>query len=107
MAARKIYNEGSTVVATVNHVGTDELPYVPVSIRYRVDSLSTKKQVLAWTAVETPSATVTLVIPAPLQVLDHTLSRDLRQIVVESTADDGKVTVKTIEYGVTNLQGVE
>lgn len=107
MAARKVYNEGASVVATVTHTDTDDEAFVPVTLRYRVDSLTRGEVVLEWTSVATPAASNVIAIPAALQVLDHDRLQDLRQIVVEATDTSGYTYVTTVEYAVRNLQGVE
>lgn len=78
----------------------------PTTVHYRVDCLSTKRQLLDWTSIAT-AANVTLPMTSTInEIQDNNSYSEIRQITVK--ADDGLSTQtigKTL-YRVQNLEGI-
>ena len=105
MAGRYEYNEGSAVQVAVAFYDDQDESFVPASARYRVDSLTSRENVVGWTAI-TAAATATITISGTLNTISAGYVRETRQIIVETTDDDGNKMVDTINYQLLNLLGI-
>jgi len=79
----------------------------PTTIHYRIDCLTTKRLILDWTAVGSPSTSNTIVITsAQNQILDDSFETETKQITIK--LDDGLSTqvIKPALWRVRNLQGI-
>lgn len=99
-------NEGATLLVVLEYRDDADAAFTPAEVRYRLDSLTTRENLVPWTSVSSLSTTNTIVITATLNTLAHTKSIDERQVVVETTDDDGYKAVDTFDYEITNLFGV-
>lgn len=100
-------NEGSTAYLTITLKDADGDLATPVSLRYRIDCLTTGQQVRDWTALSAASqVTVTLTI-ADNDVLAPTAnSEEVRRVTVEASYGDTDKTTAEFDYVVRNLSGV-
>jgi len=79
----------------------------PTTIHYRLDCLSTRREILDWTSVATPAASNTITITsAQNQILDDSFPIETKQVTIK--LDDGLSTqvIKAAQWKVRNLQGI-
>lgn len=98
--------EGSTLPVVLEYRDDADAAFTPSAVRYRLDSLTTKENLIGWTSLGSLSSTNTVVVSAALNTLTHRQPVDERQLVVEITDSDGYVAVDTFDYDVENLLGV-
>ena len=98
--------EGSTLPLLLEYRSDADAAFTPAAVRYRLDSLTTRENLIPWTSVSGVSTTNTIVVSAALNTLAHDRPLDERQMVVEITDGDGYKAVSTFDYDVENLFGV-
>jgi len=79
----------------------------PTTIHYRVDCLTTRREITDWTVVSSPSTSNEIIITSTEnQILDDSHLFETKQLTVK--ADDGLSTqvIKPIQWKVKNLQGI-
>ena len=103
-----IVPEETTFTATVYHrTRSTQAASTPTTIHYRVDCLTTKRQITDWTSVSSPAASNTIVITsAENQILDDSNAREKKQITIK--LDSGLTTqqIKPKQWTVENIQGI-
>ena len=105
MTVRKV-NEGTACYVTAKF-RNNGATVVPLSVRYRVECLTTRRTMLDWTDVS-PASSVTVTIPASLNVLNkQTNSRERRQVIFEANYGTDTAFTNARAYDVENLQGIE
>lgn len=104
--AVKSFNEGSAVTVTARF-RNDGSSVVPLTVRYRVDNRTSRQTVLDWTEAS-PASTVTITVPATLNVLANQRNKSER-FAVTFEANHGTATAFTNakQYDVQNLNGIE
>ena len=99
--------EETTFTVTTHHrTRSTKAGAIPTTIHYRVDCLTTKRQITDWTAVSTPAASNSIVITATEnQILEDGNNRETKQITIK--LDDGLTTqvMKPKRWIVENLLG--
>ena len=100
------YNEGQSFTATFKFFDSNYVPSSPTTLRYRIDCLTTRAQVLDWTTV-TPAATVSIsVSPDDNKIQNTNNKRERKQMVVQTNYGTSTQGVETKEWDILNLQGV-
>lgn len=99
-------NEGNTLIVTLEYRDKTDSAFTPTAVRYRLDSITMRNNLIGWTAVGSLSTTNTVVVSASINTLPHAKPLDERQLVVEMTDSDGYKAVDTLDYDVENLFGV-
>ena len=82
------------------------VPYIPASLRYRIDDLTNNSQVLDWTSIPAAAAVV-ITIPSELNeltVLSDTV--EIRQVLLEVTAPGGAIRYDPITYNLIKIYGL-
>ena len=80
----------------------------PTTIHYRVDCLSTGRQITDWTSVSSPAGSNTIVITSTEnKILDDSFNIETKQVTVK--VDDGLVTqvIKPATWKVRNVIGIQ
>jgi len=98
--------ETTFTVTTYHRTRATRAASTPTTIHYRVDCLSTKRQITDWTLVSTPAGSNTIVITATEnQILEDGHANETKQITIK--LDSGLTTqvMKTKTWKVTNIQG--
>jgi len=103
-----IYEETSfTLTAYFRNRATQEAS-IPTTIHYRVDCLSTKRQVTDWTLVSTPAANNTITITSSEnQILDDSNSLEVKQITIKVDSGLSTQAIKPAMWKVRNLLGIQ
>ncbi len=103
-----IVQEETTFTVTVyNRARSTKASSTPTTIHYRVDCLSTKRQITDWKSVSSPAASNTIVITAlENNILDDSHEWEKKQITIK--LDDGLTTqqIKPATWKVRNLLGI-
>ena len=79
----------------------------PTTIQYRVDCLTTKRQITDWTSIAVPDSSNTIVITSTEnQILDDANQWETKQLTVK--VDSGLTTqaIKPVRWKVQNLTGI-
>lgn len=80
-------------------------PFVPNTVRYRLDNPDTAIELIGWTDVA-PAATVTVIIPADAnRILNDTNAYESRTLTVQSDANTDSQLSQERTYRVQNLSG--
>jgi len=99
-----IVEEETTFTATIyNRTRPTMAVSIPTTIHYRVDCLSTKREITDWTSVSSPAASNTIVITADEnQILDNSFNIETKLL------DSGLSTqqIKPTTWKVRNLLGI-
>lgn len=101
-------NEGTTSYVTAVFKNKDGTAVAPDSAQYRVDCKTTGNQILAWTAIPTPTSTTEIEIDSTLNVIQDELNLSEEHVVtVEGTYGVGadKVTGK-FNFELFNMYGL-
>lgn len=103
-----IVHEETTFVATIyNRTRETKVASIPTTMQYRVDCLSTGREVTDWTTVASPAAEKEILITAvENQILDNSFNIETKQITIR--LDNGLTTqqVKPAQWKVRNLTGI-
>ncbi len=84
----RIHNELSQVVVTVTPFDTTGAAYTPISARYRVDDCLTKRELVPWTAIGTPSTSMQVTIPGSVNAIINQLRNPESKILTFNTDQD-------------------
>lgn len=98
--------ERSQLIVTVNfRTRATASATTPTNVRYRLDCLSTGKEIADWTAA-TPGTTATITISPDQNAIQGDGLRERKQLTV--AADYGLSTqyTETLEYWVQNIRGI-
>lgn len=100
----RVHNEETRVVVTAKPRDIDGNPYTPTTARYRVDDCRSEEELVDWTAL-TPSASMEIVIPGPLNTIVNDRNKKESKVVTLNT-DENLSTQHNSEYlyGITNLR---
>ena len=80
----------------------------PTTIHYRVDCLSTQRQITDWTVVSSPSTSNTIVITATEnKILDDSFNIETKQITVKLDSGLSTQVIKAVTWKVRNLLGIQ
>ena len=99
---RKRVNEGAYFNGTA-HFRDGDTSAAPTTARWRLDNLTTGRNVTAWTTI-TPAASATLVV-GPNTLQEHNRKNVLMQITVESDTDLTTQDRTTVQYRIVNNRG--
>lgn len=100
-----LVNEGSSLTVEAIPLDEDGAPFTPVSMRYRIDCLTTGREVLGYTSISVPSTSNLIVVTGALNaIINQGNARERRQITVETTSS--QVRNDTIDWEVRNIYGV-
>jgi hypothetical protein len=80
---------------------------VPTTIHYRIDCITTKRQITDWTSVSNPAQSNTIVITSTEnQILDDSNNRERKQITIKLDSGLATQVMRTKTWTVENLLGV-
>jgi hypothetical protein len=100
-------NEGSECTIETIPLDANRVRMVPTSMRYRIDCLTTRQQVLDWTSIATPAESNLIVVSAALNAIRSDRNvRERKQMTVETTSGTSKRN-DTFSWDVLNIQGVK
>jgi hypothetical protein len=106
MARLRKYLEGTSASRTVTFLDEDGASALPTTLRYRIDCLTSKREVRDWTTL-TPAVSVVIPItPDDNEIQDSRNPTERKQMVVQSNHGTDEQVVGEYEWLVTNLQGV-
>ena len=99
--------EGSESFVYARPVDASGAAITPISMRYRIDCLTTCTVILDWTAVSSPTSSNTITVTATQnRIICQDNRRERRQMVVETTSGSGGVRNDPVDWEVKNLHGV-
>ena len=99
-------NEGSQITVTASPRDENNLEIVPTAMRYRIDCLTTGKEVLGYTSIAAPAVENDIVVPGALNAIVYNSSpRERKQMTVETTSGTA-VRNDTVDWEVRNIYGV-
>lgn len=102
----RVVNEQDTMYAQVRFYDLDAVLFIPVSVGYRVDCLTTGSEMRGWTVI-VPAQSVTIPLASEDNRIVNSLnSREIRQLVVRFEDSDGNMQKGQAQYRVDNLRGV-
>ena len=102
-----VYEETTFIATVYNRTRPTKASSTPTTIHYRVDCLSTKRQITDWTSVSSPAASNEITVTASEnQILDDSHEYETKQLTVK--LDSGLTTqqIKPTTWKVRNLQGI-
>ena len=100
-------NEESSATFTVRPMDENGSPFIPTTMRYRVDDLASSTQIIGWTAA-TPSVEVTIVVPASAHtMIDPDKPEEVRVLTVQSDYDTDDQHSEEKRYDLVNLAFAE
>ena len=95
-----------TVTAYFRDRGT-KAAATPTTIHYRLDCLSTRREIKDWTSVSTPAGSNTITISASdNQILDDSNTTETKQITIKLDTGLSTQQIKPALWKVRNLQGI-
>jgi hypothetical protein len=103
---KTLWQEGSAFDASVNfRLRSTAAASIPTSIKYRLDCLTTKREVLDWTTVSASAAVTISITGAQNAIQNDCNDYEVKQLTV--MADDGLATQHRVtkRYRVENLYG--
>jgi hypothetical protein len=103
-----IVQEETTFVATIyNRTRPSMQPSVPTTMHYRVDCLSTKREITDWTSIASPAASKELLITSDEnKILDDSFNIETKQLTVKLDSGLATQQIKPIQWKVRNLLGI-
>jgi len=104
---KSIWKEGSAFIATAYfRLRSTAAAVTPTTVHYRVDDLTTGKELIDWTSV-TPASNVTIAITSTFNdIQDDTSHRETKQLTIRADGGTDTEHLETIEWMVTNLLGI-
>lgn len=101
-------NEKSPIYITINFKDEVGDPLIPTTVDWRLDDVThdTETEIVAWTALTSPAATMTLVVPGSNNAIvdeDHIVEN--RVLGVRADSGLGSEAHAEIAYDVINLVG--
>jgi len=83
------------------------LASTPTTIHYRVDCLSTRRQITDWTAIAVPAGSNTITISATHnQILEDAHANETKQLTVKVDSGLSTQVIKAKRWKVENLLGI-
>ena len=103
-----IVQEETTFTVTVyNRARATKASSTPTTIDYRVDCLSTRRQITDWKSVSSPAESNTIVITAlENNILDDSHEWEKKQITVKLDSGLSTQQIEPATWKVRNLQGI-
>lgn len=96
------FREGDNFTA-VAHFRRNKAPSRPITVHYRVDCLTTKKQITGWTAVTTG---ITADIPIVTTIRGDWNRTERKRLTVSADKDTDNEAIGTTHWIVVNLAGI-
>jgi hypothetical protein len=108
MASPTVVNELSDCFVTATYLDQNGNPYTPAAVQWRLDDLTNKVQVIAWTSIASPGISNVIDIPGASNALTvQSDSVERRQVTVKATAPGtGAIKYDNIVYDLLNIYGV-
>jgi hypothetical protein len=101
-------NERSSCTFLARFRNTTGALSAPGTARYRVWNVTSGRVLLDWTAIATPAATETIIVPASLNVTQTGQRLEIIELAVQSDYDDDdEQQTQAIRYRLRNLPSVE
>jgi len=103
---KSVWKESSAFTATAYfRLRSTAAAVTPTTVHYRVDDLTTGKELQDWTSVSTASNVSIAITSTFNDIQDDTSHRETKQLTIK--ADDGLATehLETIQWQITNLLG--
>ena len=102
----KTFNELSEVTITARAVDKDGVLFTPTNARYRLDDLTSRNAIIAWTSI-TASTSMTITIPAASNAMvDSTKKTEVKVLTVETNFGLTSAHPEEYKYRVKNLEFV-
>ena len=98
-------NEGASVPVTASFYLDMDVAYTPLTVSYRVDSLTYGTSILPLTAI-TPAPAISFNISGTINTITAAPRDEMRQITVITTSSTGNTEVETVNYRLRNLLGI-
>lgn len=103
----KEINEGSSAIIEIVFTDEDDAPITPSAIYYRVDDKDARVNIIPVTAVDTPTSTVSIVLPVTAtRILTSTHVFEFRTLTVNVVYGDELHHTDEYTIKVKNLYGV-
>jgi len=100
-------NEKSDHTFTVSFTDAAGDAMTPASVRYRIDDETSRKQLIDWTGVPSPSPEMEIAIAGAHHTMINTAARYERKVfTVEATDGAGRKELTQLTYRVKNLDFV-
>ena len=102
----RAFNELSEVSITARPFDANNDPYTPSTARYRVDDCRTRKELVGWTTIVTPSTAMIITIPGSANAIIDERRRTPEKKILTVNTDNGLSTQHFAEYtyGVIDLK---
>ncbi len=99
-------NEQSPLRVTVSFKDEDGAPLIPATVDWRLDDMEINAEVVPWTSLPSPAASMNVTIPASNNlIVDQTSVREERMFGVRADDGLGSEAHAQFQYHVLNLTG--
>ena len=107
MPLTNVYEETTFVTTAYFRTRGTKASSTPTTIHYRVDCLTTKRQITDWTSVSSPAASNTITITSTEnQILDDANPVEVKQITIKTDTGLSTQAIKPAQWRVKNLIGI-
>lgn len=97
-------NEGSATDLDLTHLTKARVKQAPTTLKYRIDDLTNRRTVLAWTTVSTPGSTNTLTITgAQNAIFNRRLKRQKMQVTVKTVSATSDILQEDFYYTIIRI----
>jgi hypothetical protein len=106
MPLTRVTEETTFTVTSYHRTRATKASSVPTTIHYRIDCLTTKREITDWTSVSSPAASNSIIITSTEnKILDDSNNNERKQITIK--LDSGLTTqvMKTKTWTVDNILG--
>jgi hypothetical protein len=101
------YNEGDGFIHTAGFYDDDWADSSPATARYRIDCLTTKREVRDWTEITSPTQSVDIVItPADNAIINTRNKVERKEITVQSNYGTDTQKSEVMQWDVKNILGI-
>jgi len=102
----KTVNEKSPLFMTVEFKDETGSPLIPTTVEWRLDDKETNTEIVDWTNLPSPAATMTVIIPATNnEIVNEAKVREERMFGVRANVGMGAEAHAEFQYHVLNLTG--
>ena len=103
-----VYERTTFTVTVYFRTRSTKSASTPTTIHYRVDCLSTQRQITDWTSVSSPAGSNTIVITATEnKILDDTFNIETKQLTIKIDSGLSTQFIKPKTWKVRNLTGIQ
>ena len=102
----RIFNEKSQITITARAINKDGVLFTPTNARYRVDDLTSRKELVAWTSL-TAATSMTITLAASVNaIIDSSKKFEVKVLTVETDHGLSSAHPEEYKYRVKNLEFV-